>query len=112
MRSLAVSAGMGAPVPDSSLVSRGLQRLLVQKPMYMAFILWGYLFSSLGDIVRVTTMSQDPKLQACFNKLEEIPPQGALGVLGLSAGAPGCHEEGLHFQTSTHSSHSGYDVLC
>lgn len=31
LRPLAVSAGTGAPVPDSSLVSRGLQRLLVQK---------------------------------------------------------------------------------
>lgn len=43
----------------------------------------GYLFSSLGDVVRDTTMSQDSK------QLEEVS-QGAWGVLGLSAGAPGC----------------------
>lgn len=65
----------------------------------------GYLFSSLEDVVRVTTMSQDPK------QLEEVS-QGIWGVLGLSAGAPGCQEDTLHFQTNTHFSHSGLNIFC
>lgn len=65
-----------------------------------------YLFSSLGDVVRVTTMSQDRK------QLEEIPSQGAWGITGLSVGAPACQEEALHFQTSARFSHSGFHIFC
>jgi len=48
-------------------------------------------------------MSQDSKW------LEEVPSQGAWGVLGLSGGAPGCQGETLHFQTSAHFSDSEFN---
>lgn len=41
LRPLTVPAGTGAPVPEPSLMWGRLQRLLVRKSMYMAFVLWG-----------------------------------------------------------------------
>lgn len=94
--------GTGAPVPDPSFMWRGCRDCLCETKVHGTHTMRG--ISSLRGIVRVTTMSQDPK------QLKEVPSQGVWGSLGLSVGASGCQGETLHFQTSTHFSHSEFNI--
>lgn len=96
-------AGTGAPVPDPSFMWRGCRDCLCETKVHGIHTMRA--ISSLRGIVRVTSMSQDPK------QLKEVPSQGVWGSLGLSVGASGCQGETLHFQTSTHFSHSGFNML-